>query len=112
MLNKKTKKLIVAYNPDKPDSRTTNFIVPLNIDGKRTFISIKNGKPADYGLVVFVGKDVMANHIFEKLKSLNVDGVEDGLLQIEAYIDSVSRLKIGDIVTMNKNGELVVMTKL
>ncbi|MBD2806794.1 hypothetical protein ID855_19345 [Xenorhabdus sp. ZM] len=112
MVNKKTKKMLVAYNPNKPDSRRGNFIIPLILKGERKFINIKNGKSVDYGLVVFIGKDITANDIFDKLKSSNVNEINDSMLQIELYINSVNEFKIGDIIRINENSELVIVPKL
>ncbi len=111
MVNRKTKKMLVAYDSKKPDARGANFVVPLNIEGGKKLISIKSGKSVNCGLVVFVGKDVTANDIIEKLKPFNANEIKDAPSQIDSYIESINEFKIGDIIKINENGELTIMPK-
>lgn len=98
----KTKKLLVAFDPSNPNAESSDFLVPVVDEGSPQLIGVKGRKPADLGMMVYVGRDVTMNDLFAKLvetgrKIVSVDGTIKG---IEAYLRMLQDHKIGNILSV------------
>jgi hypothetical protein len=95
-----TKKLLVAFDPAKPDSQSSDFIIPWNREGQPVFLGLKSSKDCTYGLMVFVGRAVSENDLFAKLVDSGafIENVEDTLACLRNYVTQLQSLKIGNVV--------------
>ena len=85
-----------------PNAKSSDFLVPVVDEGSPQFIGVKSRKPADLGMMVYVGRDVTMNDLFAKLvdtgrKIASVDGTVKG---IEAYLRMLQDHKIGNILSI------------
>jgi len=91
-----TKKMIVAFDPDNPEKASSDFLVPEST----SFMSIKTGKPREYGLVVYTGMELAPNDLLSKLIDFGrkIDDVSRTLSMLDAYLGMIKEMKIGDVV--------------
>ncbi len=102
--------MIVSYDPRKPDAKGSNFVIPLNINSKVSLFSVNTGKPVQYGLIVFVGKNISINDILNKIHFLN-DITNENIQPLAKFIDNINALKVGDIIEVNSDNDLVIAPK-
>jgi hypothetical protein len=62
-----TKKLLVAFDPKKPDQRSSDFLVVVLEGTEPKLVGLKSKKTAVSGLMVYLGKEIKANDLFAKL---------------------------------------------
>jgi hypothetical protein len=95
-----TKKLLVAFDPVKPDSESSEFIIPWNREGQPVLLGLKSNKECTYGLMVFVGRAVSENDLFAKLvdTGIFIENVENTLACLRSYVMQLQSLKIGNVV--------------
>ena len=110
MINKIVKKMLVSYNPKKPESRGGDFVIPLFFNEKVSFFSIKSGKPVRYGLMVFTGKGITIDDILSKVRFPDVMN-EQNIQPLIDFINNISDFKIGDVIEIDDNGKLKVVPK-
>lgn len=98
MLN--TKKLLVAFDPARPDAQSSDFVIPWSKEGQSVFLGLKSSKDFTYGLMVFVGRAVSDNDLFAKLvdSGVAIENVELTLLCLRQYVSQLQSLKIGNVV--------------
>jgi hypothetical protein len=87
--NKITKKMIAGIK------RSDGFLIP-NYEEGSGFLSIKNGKKLDVGMVVYTGVDLNGNSIISKIRkfgTLNYSWTGDQDL-FDSYLKKVKSLKI------------------
>lgn len=105
-----SKKVLVAFDPEKPDKQSSDFLVPIPTeDGGVALLGSKSGKVASYGLVVLTGKSVNENDLFAKLVDTGqkVPSVDECLTRLIAFNEQVKAVRIGNIVEIETaNGEL------
>lgn len=94
-----TRKLLVAFDPARPDCQTSDFLIPWERDGQRVFLGLKSGKEATFGILVFVGRSVTENDLFTKLieTGREVANVDQALESLRSYLDALQALKIGNV---------------
>lgn len=102
-----TKKLLVAFDPAKPDSKTTDFLVPWNRGGQRVFLGLKSGQESSLGMIVFIGRSVTETDLFIKLvdSGAEIGNVEETLHSLRSYLDRLQSLKIGNVVRIRSTGQ-------
>lgn len=110
MRDKIVRKMMVSYDPRKPDAKGSNFVIPLNKNGMVSLFNIKNGKPVQYGLIVFVGKSISISDILDKARVLG-DLTDESINPLVGFVDSINLFKVGDVVEVNKDGHLVIVPK-
>lgn len=95
-----TKKLLVAFDPKKPTSRSSDFLLPMVIDDNPMFLGLSSGKYFEYGMVVMTGKAVTVNDVFAKVVDLGrkVDDVDEMLDLIAKYFELVKKYKISNVL--------------
>jgi len=96
----KTKKLLVAFNPDKPNSKSKDFLFPIYTEDNPKFFGLSSGKYFEYGMLVLVGKSVSVNDLFAKLvdSGREIESVDETLESIGNYFELAKTFKIGNIV--------------
>lgn len=97
-----TKKLLVAFDPAKPEARSNDFLIPWEQNGEQEFLGLKSGKQHALGMMIFLGRSVTENDLFAKLVDSGtfVPDVDATLALLRSYIDQIKTMKIGNIVRL------------
>ncbi len=95
-----TKKLLVAFDPTKPEAQSSDFMIPWNREGRPVFLGLKSSKDFTYGMMVFVGRAVSENDLFAKLVDSGafIENVEETLACLRSYVTQLQSFKIGNVV--------------
>ena len=110
----KTKKLLVAYNPDKPNEKSSDFVFPVCIEGKSKLFGLSSGKYFEYGMLVLVGRPVSVNDLFAKLvhSGKEIESVDEILESIDNYFELVKKIKIGNVIQAVQDTSSVLGVRL
>jgi hypothetical protein len=95
-----TRKLLVSFDPKKPEGRSSDFLVVVVNGGEAKLIGLKSKRRIQSGVMIYLGKDITANDLFGKLVDTG-QGFEDAeqTLQIlENYIHKLQPFRIGSII--------------
>ena len=94
-----TKKMLVAFDLARPDSQTSDFLIPWNRDGQRVFLGLKSGKEIALGRMVFIGRSITESDLFAKLVDSGavIENVDETLALLRSYLDGLQSLKIGNV---------------
>jgi len=97
-----TKKLLVAFDPKKPDQRSSDFLVVVLEDAQPKLLGVRSKKPAVSGLMVYLGKEITANDLFAKLVDTGrkIESVEQTLRILENYIQKLQDFRIGNLLNV------------
>ena len=103
-----TKKMLVAFDPAKPDAQTSDFLIPWNRDGQKVFLGLKSGKESALGMMVFVGRSITENDLFAKLVDSGavIANVNFTLDSLRSYLDGLQALKIGNVARICSTGQV------
>ena len=96
-----SKKVLVAFDPKKPDKQSSDFLVPIPTeDDGLALLGSKSREVASFGLVVMAGKSVNENDLFAKLVDTGqkVSSVDDCIARLIAFIEQVKSVRMGNIV--------------
>jgi hypothetical protein len=95
-----TKKLLVAFDPKKPNQRSSDFLIVVLEGTQPMFLGLRSGKPVDTGLMVYVGKEIKASDLFAKLVDTGkrIENVELTLRALEHYIQKLQDFRIGNLL--------------
>jgi len=107
-----SKKVLVAFDPAKPDKQSNDFLIPMKTEnGDTVLLGSRSGKVSPFGLVVLTSKPVNENDLFAKLVDAGhkVARVEDCLAGLSRFIEDIKIVRIGNIVEMNADCKLVVV---
>ncbi len=99
-----TKKLLVAFDPSKAQSQSSDFVVPVKAEGRTRFYGLKSGVVQSLGMMVYVGRSVTENDLFAKLvdTGAKVESVDETLAQLRQYIEALQDLRIGNVVRLQE----------
>jgi|688.fasta_scaffold189523_3 hypothetical protein len=102
-----TKKLLVAFDPAKPDSKTTDFLVPWSRGGQRVLLGLKSGQESALGMMVFIGRSVTEKDLFIRLVDSGalIANVDETLQWLRSYLDRLQALKIGNVARIRSTGQ-------
>ena len=89
-----TRKYLAPFDPTRPDSQISGFVVP---DRSGKFLSISSGKLFEAGLIVYVGTTITADTVYEKAARL---GRNVNREDVERVIGLIADFKIGDVVAI------------
>ena len=97
-----TKKLLVAFDPKRPETKCSDFLAPVWLGKTPRLLGLKSGNLRDYGLVVFVGLDVTTEDLFARLVDTGrkVENVDVVLAELEAYLGMVKGRSIGQVLSI------------
>lgn len=103
----KTKKMLVAYDPSKPDKASSDFLVPVVESGRFTFFGTKSKREVGLGMVVFVGREIAINDVFARLVDAGrkIPEVAETLSSIGSYLSQINGLKIGQVIEIVEDTE-------
>lgn len=108
-----TKKCLVAFDPDKPQTKSSDFLCPVVNGGSLNLLGLKTRKIHAMGLVVFTGKDLSPNDVFAKLVDTGrkIESVDGALKDISEYLEALSAQRIGDVVTIDRKDGRIMLVK-
>jgi len=97
-----TKKMLVAFDPTKPEKATSDFLVPVSENGRFVFFGTKSKRNVALGMVVFVGRDVTVSDVFARLvdSGREIPVVGETLGVVERYLSQMSTLRVGQVVQL------------
>lgn len=103
-----TKKMLVAFDPAKPDAQTSDFLIPWNRDGQRVLLGLKSGKESALGLMVFVGRSITENDLFAKVVDSGaiIANVGATLELFRSYLEGLQALKIGNVARIRSTTQV------
>lgn len=110
-----SKKVLVAYDPDNSNMRSSDFLVPVQLEVcEMALLGCRSGKLWKYGLVVLTSRAVNQNDLFAKLVDAGqkVQSVDACLSRLESFVEQLNSTKIGNIVkisSFNDNLKLEVV---
>ena len=86
-----TKKLLVAFDPKRPEHRSSDFLVVVLEGTAATLLGIRSKKPVASGLMAYVGREIKPNDLFAKLVDTGrkIESVEQTLRALEHYIEKL-----------------------
>jgi len=95
-----TKKLLVAFDPTRPNTQSKDFIVPLMKKNLPIFLGLTSGKEHTQGVVVYIGRSVSETDLFAKLvdSGAKISSVDDTLACLREYVSKLCDLRIGNVV--------------
>lgn len=103
-----TKKLLVAFDPARPDAQSSDFLVPWHRDGQPEFLGLRSGKESALGMIVFVGRSVTENDLFATLVDSGavIANVDEILALLRSYIESLQSFEIGNVARIRSAGQI------
>ena len=101
----KAKKLVVAFDPAKPDQASSDFLVPVVEEARVVFFGTRSRKIVRHGMVVFVGQEVTVSDVFARLvdSGRRVPSVAESLALIANYLNDINAKSIGQVVQIVEN---------
>jgi len=98
----KTKKLLVAYDPENAAPISGDFLVPINDSAGVFFFGLRSKKPVRSGAMVYIGRELTMNDVFAKLVDTGrkIENVDATVKSIEAYLRMLQDYKIGNILSV------------
>ena len=103
-----TKKILVAYDPSKPESGAGDFLVPFDDGTGLSLLGLRSRKRSLQGRMVYIGREITANDVFAKLidgGSEKIGNVAKAIKAIEAYLEMLQEFRIGNILAVELTGE-------
>jgi len=97
-----TKKILVAYDPSKPEVPSSDFLAPVLEESYPRFLGLRSRKVILAGMMVYLGRDVTVNDLFAKLvdTGCRIESVDQTLKNIEAYLRMLQEYRIGNILAI------------
>lgn len=98
-----TKKMLVAFDPTKPEKASSDFLVPVLDNGEFVLFGTKSKRNVGLGMVVFVGREVTVNDVFARLvdSGRKIPSVAETLEIVSNFLKRVGDLKIGQVVQVS-----------
>ena len=109
-----TKKFIHTAKKVNGQKCKSEFIIPDIFNGKPNLIGIETGKKYNAGIIVYTGVDLTVDKIFEKAEMLSKIGFfrrRKAKNTISKYLTQIKNTKIGSVVTLTNDHELVKIEK-
>ncbi len=97
-----TKKILIAFDFDDSNSKLSDFLIPVFEEGSPKFFGLKSCKSVDFGMMVYIGRDVTPNDLFAKLVGTGrkIENVDKIMQNIEEYLRMLQNYKIGNILAI------------
>lgn len=98
-----TKKMLVAFDPARLESRSTDFLVPWKHEDRLVLLGLKSKKNRQLGLVVYTGRAVSEKDLFARIVDLGllIPSVDKAMDLLRLYNDAMRSLKSGSIVRLH-----------
>jgi hypothetical protein len=102
-----TKKILVAYDPARPEAASSDFMAPINDSAGLLLYGLRSRAKREQGLMVYIGKSITVNDVFAKLvdSGRKIENVAQTLAALEAYLRMLQDFKIGNILTVEACAE-------
>lgn len=99
-----TKKLLVAFDYEKPEEASSDFLVPLQTEEQTSLYGLMSGREHEYGLMVYLGRSITENDLFAKLvdSKANIESAEDTLAALKRYVERLQSLRIGNVARLQR----------
>ena len=95
-----TRKLPHSMTKDGRASQGGEHLIPcLEMPRRNIFVGVKTGKAHDKGYLVFLGKDVGTDDIFNKIGTAET-GTDTDRKAMESFLQALQSLKIGNVVSV------------
>lgn len=101
-----SKKVLVAFDPDNSNAQSSDFLVPVQLEGgNMALLGCRSGKLWKYGMVVLTSRAVNKNDIFARLVEAGhkVQSVDACLSRLELFVEKLRGTKIGNIIKISAN---------
>lgn len=100
-----TKKLLVAFDPSKPDAGRGDFLAPVSNGERVRFLGLRSKKQSVYGCMVYAGKEVSVNDVFAKLVDAGhtIPSVDATMQMLSNYIEVLQDFKIGNVLAIESD---------
>jgi hypothetical protein len=99
-----SKKVLVAFDPDRADKSPSDFLIPVRINlDEIKFLGTRSGRTVRYGMVVLTSQAITENDLFAKLVDTGrrITNVADTLQVLTRFLDAMKSVKIGNIVELS-----------
>ena len=91
----KTKKLLVAYDESKPSAGNGDFLAIVFEGTTPTFFGLRSHRTCKFGRMVFIGKDVTAEDLFDRLldSGRKIEAHDQTLTSLAMYVEQMASFK-------------------
>jgi len=109
-----TKKFLVAFDPETPQTKSSDFVVPVVESGRVVLFGLKSKRVQPMGLVVFTGKELSPNDVFARLVDTGrpVESFAAALKDISEYLTALKEQRVGDVVAVDRQNGAVTLLKV
>jgi hypothetical protein len=89
-----TKRLLVPFDPAKPEWNPSEFLIPAMRQGRPIFVGLTKGGEFKLGRVVFIGQAIGENDLFAKLvaSGAKIESAEETLATFGQYVKKLQSL--------------------
>jgi hypothetical protein len=91
--------MLVATTAEGASSSGSAFLIPELKPQPKTLVQVQTGIPEEFGLVVYTGKAVHVTDMLSKAAPADIPADEASAI-LAQYADELSRLRIGNVVTL------------
>jgi len=95
-----TRKFLAPVNLKKPEAQISGFLV---VDSTGKLVEISSGKAFEAGIIVYVGRTITADTVYEKVSRHGRDVHRE---DIELLIGQVAEFKLGEVVGLATGPDL------
>jgi hypothetical protein len=98
----KTKKLLVAFDPERPENQSSDFLIPFQTEGQTILYGLKSRTKQSHGLIIYLGRAITEHDLFAKLVDggAEVESVDATLACFRQYIENLQSLRVGNVVRL------------
>ena len=106
-----SRKVVVAFDPEKPDKSSSDFLVPVQGEsGDIEFFGTRSKKTVRYGTVILTSRAITENDLFAKLVDTGrkVPNVANTLEVLANFLEAMKSVKIGNVVEVEGGNDNTV----
>ncbi len=102
-----TKKLLVPFDPEKPEAPSSDFLIPVRAEGRVALRGMASGNEQPYGLMVYLGRAITENDLLRRLVNspVEIENMDEMLAALRAYVEKLQSLHIGNVVRLRADVE-------
>jgi len=102
-----SKKLLVPFDPEKPEWNPNDWLLPVNENAVTALQSLNTGTIYQYGRVVYIGQNVSENDLFANLVDTGreVPNVANTLEVLAKFLEAMKSVRIGNVVEVVGDSE-------
>ena len=97
-----TKKLLVAFVPERPKNQSSDFLIPFHTEGRTILYGLKSGSEQTHGLMIYLGRAITENDLFAKLvdSGVKIDNVNETVERLRQYLERLQSFSIGNVLRL------------